>query len=245
MSYQRPAFLRTAIETALAGVDEPVECIVHDDGSTDRELLKYLYTLHQQGTVSSVILNAPGVNQGTGVAMNRMFKMASGDPIIKIDQDLIFRPDWLTKTREILRDSYVGLCGMFKYELDPADWRKTIITDEMLRDLGVEPVAFPHGYSYHTHLVGSAMAIPRRVWEYLGPFEERWESYGEYWQFQKDVYAAGMFNALPDEDLVTNQGFGLGPSTVVVPNPETGQPEPSKFHALPMLVPRADWPDPQ
>lgn len=235
LSYERPAFLKTAVETALRGVHQPVEVIVHDDGSTDRELLKLLYTWHQRGVISSLMLNAPGVNLGQGVALNKMFHAATGDPIIKLDHDLVFKDGWLDRVQQILADPAVGLCGMFKYWLDPADCRKTIVTEDMLRARGVP---MPTGHSYHTHLVGSAMAIPRRIWEALGPFEQGWESFGEDWEKQKQIYRAGLFNALPDEDLVENVGFGLGPSTVVVANEETGQPEPRKIHKYPMLVPR-------
>lgn len=231
LSYERPQFLRVAIETAIAGCDEPVEVIVHDDGSADPELLKYLYTIHQQGTVSSVLLNAPGVNRGQGVALNRMFRMATGDPIVKIDHDLIFTPGWLAACREILLDDRVGLLGLFKYEHEPVDWHVTQMNELPPHADSLVP------YHFHTHICGSAMVIPRRVWELLGPFEEGWESFGEDWQFQKDVHATeGLYNALPDDDLVTNVGFGLGPSTVVVANPETGQPEPRSVHQLPMLV---------
>ncbi len=237
LSYNRPAFLQRAIETAIDHAGEKVEVIVHDDGSTDRELLKYLYTIHQKGIVSSVVLNAPGVNQGQGVALNRMFRMASGDPIIKLDHDLIFKPGWLAACHRILEDPRVGLLGLFKYMIDPVDWRKTMISDAKLREMGYSDAGMPRGYSFHTHICGSGMVIPRRVWNQLGPFQERWESFGEDWQFQKDVEATpGIFNALADEDLVENVGFGVGPSTVVVTNPETGQPEPSKIHKLPMLV---------
>lgn len=248
LSYERPQFLRVAIETAIAGCDEPVEVIVHDDGSADPELLKYLYTIHQQGTVSSVLLNAPGVNRGQGVALNRMFRMATGDPILKLDQDLVFKPGWLAKVKEILRDDRVGLCALFKYWNDPVDWRQTIIPDSQLASGRVEEpdgglahkppmplYALPRGYTFHTHIIGSGFAVPRRVWEKLGPFPERWESFGEDWEFQKRVHSsAELFNALPDEDLVDNVGFGVGPSTVVVQG-ESG-PEPSRIHQLPMLV---------
>ena len=231
LSFERPQFLPQAIETAIAGAHESVEVIVHDDGSTNPELLKYLYTIHQKGIVSSVILNAPGVNQGQGIALNRMFRMATGDPIIKLDQDLIFHDGWLAKVRRVLQDPRVALCGMFKYWIHPADFRETIIPDTALIEAGIE---VPIGHSYHTNLVGSAMAIPRWSWEKFGPFPERWESFGEDWQFQKDVYAGGYFNALPDEDLVENIGFGVGPSTVVVDN--GNGPEPRKIHKSPVLV---------
>jgi glycosyltransferase involved in cell wall biosynthesis len=248
LSFERPEFLRTAIDTALAGVDEPVELIVHDDGSTNRDLLKYLYTIHQRGEVSSLILNAPGCNQGQGVALNRMFKMAIGDIIIKLDQDLIFQPGWLARVREILADDRVGLLGFFKYWHDPVNWQQTIITDTHLlagdfrKDAvgAVRPMDqadLPRGYSFHTHICGSAFAIRRDIWEDFGPFQERWTSFGEDWQFQKDIHDhPSFFNALPDDDLVANQGFGVGPSTVVVANPDTGQPEPRSICKYPVLV---------
>lgn len=236
LSYERPRFLRQAIETAIAGCHRPVEVIVHDDGSQDPELLRLLYTLHQRGQVSAVILNAPGVNQGQGVALNRMFRMASGDPIIKLDQDLIFAPNWLHHVDRILQDPRVGLLGMFKYWQEPVDWRKTVISDVELQDQGMLKSELPVGYSFHTHICGSGMVIPRSVWEQLGPFEERWESFGEDWEFQKNVHAwPGIFNALPDEDLVTNQGFGVGPSTVVVAGAD-GVPEPAKIYKQPVLI---------
>lgn len=233
LAYERPQFLKQAITTALAGVDEPVEIIVHDDGSEDPEQLKLLHDLHLTGCVSSLVLNAPGVNQGQGVALNRMFRMASGDPIIKLDHDLVFEPGWLRTVKAILEDQRVGLCALFKYWLDPVDWRKTRVPDEDVLACGE---GLPQGYSFHTHIIGSGFAVPRRVWDILGPFEERWESFGEDWDFQKRVHEHPcLFNALPDQDLVSNVGFGLGPSTVVVAG-ENGVPEPRKIHKQPVLV---------
>jgi glycosyltransferase involved in cell wall biosynthesis len=235
LSYQRPAFLRQAITTALVGADEPVEVIIHDDGSTDPEVLRLIYTLHQRGEVSSIIMNAPGCNLGQGVALNALFHKASGDPIIKLDQDLRFRQGWLKTVKEILEDERVGLCALFKYEHDPVDWRKTIVTDVELLQRGIEHADLPRGYSFHSHICGSGMAIPRRVWEMLGPFEEGSEAFSEDAEFQRAVSDAGLFNALPDVDVVENVGFGIGPSTVAVMG-ENGQPTAARIHKYPMLV---------
>lgn len=216
LSFNRPQFLPQCLESARnAGV--PIEIIVHDDGSTDGELLTYLYQEHAEGLISSLILNAPGYNQGQGVALNRMFRMATGDPIIKIDHDLVFEPGWLAKAKEILeRDPHVGLLGLFKYWQDPVDWRKTVITDVDLRER-FPALSPPIGHAYHTHICGSAMVIPRRVWEVLGPFEEHSDAFAEDAVFQAAVNKSlNWFCALPDEDLVTNNGFGIGPSTVVI-----------------------------
>jgi hypothetical protein len=103
------------------------------------------------------------------------------------------------------------------------DWRKT----------GFEVRDAPIGHSFHTHICGSAMVIPRLVWEILGPFEEHSEAFAEDAVFQAQVDASGgWFCALPDEDLVINHGFGVGPSTVVIA-PNTVQP----IHREPRIYP--------
>lgn len=213
LSYNRPDFLSQAISTAMLA-DAPVEIIVHDDGSTDDRLLDYLNRMQRGGLISSLILNPPGHNQGQGTALNRMFGMATGDPIIKLDQDLIFQAGWLHRVNQILRDDRVGLLGLFKYEHEPVDWRKTVIPDSEF--FGDPDFDAPKGYSFHTHICGSGFALPRRVWEELGPFEEHSDAFAEDADMQRRVHErGGWFNALPDEDLVANQGFGPGPSTVV------------------------------
>jgi glycosyltransferase involved in cell wall biosynthesis len=220
LSFNRPQFLPRCIDSARqAGV--PLEIIVHDDGSTDGELLTYLYQAHMDGAISTLILNAPGVNRGQGVALNRMFSMATGDPIVKVDHDLIFQPGWMIPVNAILEDPKVGLLGLFKYEHDPVDWRKTKINGA------------PPGHEYHTHICGSAMVIPRVVWETLGPFEEHSEAFAEDAMMQKKVHESGRWHcALPTEDLVVNHGFGIGPSTVVVA-PGTVQ----SIHKQPRIFP--------
>lgn len=211
LSYNRPNFLSQAIATATANAGEPVEVIVHDDGSIDDGLLDYLTRMQRGGLISKLILSPPGHNEGQGKALNAMFNIASGDPIIKLDQDLIFEPGWLVKVNDILSDQRVGLLGLFKYEHHPVDWRQTGIDD---MPGGV--VSAPVGYSFHTHICGSGFALPRRVWEELGPFEEHSDAFAEDADMQARVHKSrDWYNALPDEDLVVNQGFGPGPSTVV------------------------------
>lgn len=222
LSYNRPEFLTRCIQSIHHTVDEPVEIIVHDDGSRvggdcsngPREILERFL---QEGLVSTVISNPPGHNQGQGVALNRMFRMATGDPIIKCDQDMIFRAGWLAECRRILRtDPRVGLLGVFKYEHDPVDWRKTRrpapLWHEPPRDTGGLHV----GYDFHTHICGSVMVIPRQVWRFLGPFDEHSDAFAEDAMMQKAVNESGKWAcALPDNDLADNHGFGIGPSTVV------------------------------
>lgn len=220
LSYERPAFLQECLRTLAVHADYPLEVIVHDDGSENPEVRQLLLRAVDEGRVSSVILNPPGNNQGQGIALNRMYHMAKGDPIIKVDQDLIFQPGWLKRSVEILKqnreqfieagtDKPIGVLGLFKYGAEPVRYE-----DMFIRDCG-----FP-GYEWEEHqdFVGSCMVIPRDVWEGFGPFEERSAAFAEDQTFKFSVRDNGeMALALPKgDDLVVNQGFGVGPSTVVV-----------------------------
>lgn len=211
LSYNRPQFLETAIRTAVAYADYPLEMIVHDDGSAP-ETVSLLWALQAEGLVSTLITNPPGHNQGQGIGLNRMFQMAKGDPIIKMDHDLIFAPSWLLKAKTILdmnrraraTQPQIGALGLFKYHVDP------VRHDEMF-------VRAFDGWEEHRDFVGSAMVIPRDAWEKFGPFEERSTAFAEDYAFKMAVTAEdGWCCALPPDDLADNQGFGLGPSTVVV-----------------------------
>lgn len=220
LSYERPAFLQECLRTLAAFSDYPLEVIVHDDGSENPEVRQLLLRAVDEGRVSSVILNPPGHNQGQGIALNRMFYMAKGDPIVKVDQDLIFQPGWLKRSVDLIvanrqqfietgTDKAIGALGLFKYGADPVRYEEMFIKD----------CGFPeYEWEEHQDFVGSCMVIPRDVWEAFGPFEERSAAFAEDRSFKFTVRdQGGMALALPKgDDLVVNQGFGVGPSTVVV-----------------------------
>jgi glycosyltransferase involved in cell wall biosynthesis len=217
LSYQRPLFLRDCL-SSLADAGAPFELIIHDDGSTDPEVRRGLLTAVDDG--ATVTLNAPGHNQGQGTALNRMFSIAAGDPIIKLDQELIFEPGWLTKVTALMdANPPLGLLGLMHYHHDPVDSAKTMI-------------AQLEGWSMRTHILGSAFAVKRACWEQLGPFEEHSPAFAEDWSFQRKVTDSDAWVCgLPDEDLVSNQGFGIGPSTVVLPGPQI-----ARIHNGPRLI---------
>jgi glycosyltransferase involved in cell wall biosynthesis len=227
LSYNRPHLIRDTIATLLdAGA--PLELIVHDDGSSDEELLDWLVEMQRAGAISTLILNPVGHNQGQGVALNRMFHMAKGDPIIKIDHDLHFRPGWLAEVNEILArnhdragDRYIGLLGLLHYHHDPVDSAKTLIDRN-------------DGWTSHTHILGSAFAVRRECWEALGPFEEHSEAFAEDYMFQQAVTGSAEWSCgLPPEDLCVNVGMGYGPSTV---NVEPGKT--ATIHREPLVIGR-------
>jgi glycosyltransferase involved in cell wall biosynthesis len=202
LSYERPRFLRDCL-SSLTDAGAPFELIIHDDGSSDPEVRRLLLGAVDDG--ATVILNAPGHNQGQGTALNRMFSIAAGDPIVKLDQDLTFTSGWLAHAAALLdTEGALGLLGLMHYHHDPVNSARTLVYQW-------------EGWSVRTHILGSAFAVKRACWEQLGPFEEHSPAFAEDWAFQRAVTDSGLWVCgLPDEDLVCNQGFGIGRSTVVL-----------------------------
>jgi glycosyltransferase involved in cell wall biosynthesis len=238
LSYNRAQFVEEAILTLTGNTNLQLELIVHDDGSTDLEVQEVLRRFVDAGAISTLIQNPPGHNQGVGEATRRMFEVAQGDVLIKLDQDLIFMPGWLETVVDVLhRNRYehqplvsdpnaleprIGALGFFKYHADPVDHAKM----------------FRKSWAYWHEVqdfVGSAIAIPRDVYEEFGPFPTHSTAFAEDVQFKTDLQKAGLALGLTTEDLVHNQGFGLGPSTVAVPG-EDGSPTSAKIHDQPKLI---------
>lgn len=201
LSYERPKFLRDCL-SSMESAGALYQLIIHDDGSPSKPVYKELDHWSNDATI---ITNPQGWNQGQGVALNRMFSAAKGDIIIKVDQDVIFTPGWLVKVRTIMdANPMIGLLGLFHYWHEPCNSEHTTINTY-------------DGWTSRTHILGSAFAVSRACWEALGPFDECSAAFAEDWIFQRKVTdSADWVCALPTEDIVTNQGFGVGPSTVVI-----------------------------
>ena len=213
LSYNRPDFLLSAVRSLTENAGWPLELIIHDDGSSDPRLDELLWRFKQDG--ATVIQNRPGHNQGVGTAVNRMFSIAKGDPLVKIDQDLTFEPGWLRTIATILErnrterigfgEPLIGALGAFRYHVEPC------IADEQF----VARHSEGHGaWEHHRDFVGSLTAVPRDVWEDYGPWEEHSTAFSEDVAFKDKLRADGLVMALPPEDIATNHGFGVGPSTV-------------------------------
>lgn len=219
LSYERPEFLRTAVSTLVGRADYPIEVIVHDDGSEDPMVKDVLLALQAQGLIGTLILNPPGHNEGVGVAVNRCFDVARGDYLLKLDQDLVFSEGWLRKCVDIYEKNraeagalngflpQIGALGLFRYDAWPVKYEDMFIKQHRGDEFAWEE---------HQDFVGSAMMFERRLWERFRPFPERSAAFAEDLEFKEKIKENGYKMALPTQDLATNQGFGVGPSTVVV-----------------------------
>lgn len=206
LSYNRPEFIFEAIRSATENAGYPCEVLVHDDGSTASNLHIGLLDMLEGGQISHLTLNPPGHNEGVGTAIRRMFDMASGDVLIKLDQDLLFTDGWLARTVGILaQDKAVGMLGGFKYHHEPVIWGEQKID---VPTLG--------GYHYTRQFCGSMFAVPRRIWDEHGRyFKQHLDAFNEDSDFMSRLRAHDFELALSDVDLMSNRGFGIGPSTVV------------------------------
>lgn len=216
LSFERPDYLKRCIEEIHERAGYPFEIIIHDDGSTNLDIQDFLLALIQDGEVSRVILNPPGYNEGVGAAIHRMFDMATGDYLFKIDQDLTFKDNFLADAVGIFeqntaleptapRGPLIALLGLLHYMHHPVDTRVCLMRD----------------YDYmqtHTHILGSAFALPDWIWDkYRTQFGHHSDAFAEDWEFMKYITDETiMCCALPPRDLCENYGMGIGPSTVVL-----------------------------
>jgi glycosyltransferase involved in cell wall biosynthesis len=216
LAYERPGLLKHSIDAIHNTAGAPFELIVHDDGSKDPEVHRVLDMAVAKGQVSTVITNTPGHNQGVGVAINRCFKIAEGDVLVKLDADLTYRQDWLFDTLHMLKlnryewatgmEPQIGMLGLVHYQHHPVKDVDCRITGHSLWD-------------EQTHILGSAFAMPRSAWKAFGPFSEYSAAFSEDWERMREITATdGWACGLPHGDILRNEQMGLGRSTVVEPD---------------------------
>ena len=207
LSYQRPKWLNDTLFSLCDNTNYPFELIINDDGSVDNDSV-----LHGWRNSATIITNPNGWNEGVGRSINKCFKIATGDILIKVDTDLQFVQGWLETVVDLFDDeehARLGLLGLCHYYHDPVDMRKTLINE--LDD-----------YDVHTHILGSCFALKREVYEEFG-ISSYSESFAEDWELMKKIEASDKWhNGLPLKQLASNYGMGLGNSTVALPDGKGG-----------------------
>ena len=123
LAYKRPQQLKDCIQSLKQNTDYPYQLIVNIDGG-DSWSIGYLTELLTQGKISNLII-AGGNNRGVGRAFQNCLAVAEGDFIFKLDTDLTFKPNWLSKAVKILEtNTDIGCLGLFDYhKWDPNDER--------------------------------------------------------------------------------------------------------------------------
>lgn len=203
LSYDRLDYLKdTILELKKAGCD--YELIINDDGSKDKANQNFILDQLNLGQVSTAIFNPTEYNEGVGRSINKCFKIATGDILIKVDSDIKFEQDWLVKCLSIFQENErLGLLGFCHYHHDPVDCRKTLINER-------------NDHTIHTHILGSVFAVRKEVYEQFG-ISSYSDAFAEDWELMKKIEANPYwYNALPIEPLAHNYGMGFGKSTIAL-----------------------------
>jgi glycosyltransferase involved in cell wall biosynthesis len=149
------------IDAALQQTYAPLEVIVVDDHSTDDSL-----QIARRRDVT--VLQTPR-NSGVAVARNTGAAAADGEILFFVDSDVALRPDAVEKAVEELlaHPEYGAVCGI--YEDEP-----------LIRDSIVEECRVLQAYCWRMDSLGtvsflfsSLTAIPRKVFDEVGPFNPR------------------------------------------------------------------------
>lgn len=188
LSFQRLDFTKIMLPSLLETLDAKAEVIVHDNGS-DNEVKDYLLSLLKERKISWLILNG-GDSMSIGKAIQNCLRVASGDYLFKIDNDLKFKKGWLSKSIKILEENKnIGCLSHFNYRhYDPNDNRFNIIKEEK-------------DYNIVDDFVSSIYGFRRELWDKYGK-----ELGTDGWhQFVK---SQGYNLAITKEDMVENFGFG-------------------------------------
>ena len=116
-------FLKSSLASITAQTLKPVETLVIDDGSTDRDTLAILHDLPKSGI--KIIRQE---NRGLAGARNTGIRESRGDYIYFVDADDVLFPDCLEKLVGLLEersDAIAACCGvrLFGGEQNGTEWR--------------------------------------------------------------------------------------------------------------------------
>jgi GT2 family glycosyltransferase len=164
-TYERPAYLRRALQDLLEGTELPDEIIVVDqtEGEQTREVVEAFgsellrYACHSPPSISG--------------SRNRSVELARGEYVAIVDDDCEFAHDWLERVhRELARFDYPdALYGAIRHP-DPDSDRKAL-------HVSVFAPSAPHVWEFPAHPglmgLGAHMILRRSTFLALGGFDER------------------------------------------------------------------------
>jgi len=104
-------------------------------------------------------------DENLSVVWNRLIKNSTADYIMLLNNDTLVKPYWLKKMLQATRQKKFGAVGAIsnKAGRHQGGWEKS-----------------PHNEIVQcTMLSGFAVLFPKKVWEELGGFDERFKLYGE------------------------------------------------------------------
>jgi glycosyltransferase involved in cell wall biosynthesis len=116
--------LKVSLESMRRDAGLPFDLMVFDNGSC-KEVREYLVKEKEEGRIQYLILSAK--NMGKGGAWNVMLTGAPGEIISYTDSDVLFSPNWLSRSVEILETfPNVGMVTARPFRTPPEFYEATL-----------------------------------------------------------------------------------------------------------------------
>jgi|CXWL01.1.fsa_nt_gi glycosyltransferase involved in cell wall biosynthesis len=116
--------LKVSLESMRKNAGLPFDLMVFDNGSCP-EVREYLVKEKEEGRIQYLILS--GKNMGKGGAWNVMLTGAPGEIIAYTDADVLFSPNWLSRSVEILETfPNVGMVTARPFRTPPEFYESTL-----------------------------------------------------------------------------------------------------------------------
>jgi len=148
----RTQLLRTSVESLLQNTDYPAELIVMDNGGNPDDS-EYLLGLVREGKLTHVRFPQ---NMHFAFAWNQGARLATGQYLSFVCNDIEFLPGWLSACVKILED------------YNDRDW---IACPFITRDKGKYTVGqTAEGYRVNLRSGSNCMVLPRKLFEKIGDF---------------------------------------------------------------------------
>lgn len=171
LAYNQQAYIKQAVEAALAQTYSPLEIILSDDASDDgtatiiRDLAAAYHGPH------NVVVNINAKNLGIGAHVNRMFESAHGKLLILAAGDDISRPLRTTRTvtRWIASQCTMDAiyCGADTINADGEPASQLSIAIDRIGGAAESLISFP--YPNRLLVLGACFAYTKRIYENFGP----------------------------------------------------------------------------
>lgn len=185
----RSELLRVAIDSLLKNTDYPAELIVADNGG-DSDDSEYLLNLAREGKLTHV--RFPGNMHFCG-AWNWAARMATGEYLSFVCNDIEFAPGWLSTCVKILED------------YPEKEWLATPFITYDKRRYTIETTK--EGYRVNLRSGSNCMVIPRELFYKVGEFPMH-RIGGTLWY--NKIYKMGIRTVAPPEDLAYDRGWRKG-----------------------------------